>query len=72
MRKGLKVCGATVTHTTELRPGLRGIAAGTLDNPDCFRIDRHIWTRSARPWVAIPGGVEVYDKGSAGAKPLRR
>lgn len=65
------VCGTPVTHTTELRPGLRGISAGTLDNPDSFRIDRHIWTRSARPWVAIPESVDVYDKGSAGETPLR-
>jgi hypothetical protein len=66
------ICGTPVTHTTELRPGLRGISAGTLDDRDWFRIDRHIWTRSARPWVTIPEGVEVYEKGSAGATPIRR
>ena len=66
------VCGTPVTHTAELRPGLRGIAVGTLDDKDWFRIDRHIWSRSARPWVAIPEGVEVYEKGSAGATPIRR
>jgi hypothetical protein len=55
-----------------LRPGLRGIAAGTLDDRDWFRIDRHIWSRSARPWVTIPEGVEIYEKGSAGATPIRR
>jgi len=65
------VCGTPVTHTTELRPGLRAIAAGTLDDPDGFSVGRHIWTRSARPWVAIPEGVEVYEKGSAGAQPIR-
>jgi hypothetical protein len=51
---------------------MRGIAAGTLDDRDWFRIDRHIWSRSARPWVTIPEGVEVYEKGSAGATPVRR
>jgi len=66
------VCGATVAHTTELRPGLVGIAAGTLDAPDSFKIDRHIWARSARPWMTIPEGVEVYEKGSTGATPIRR
>jgi hypothetical protein len=64
-------CGTPVTHTTELRPGLRAISAGTMDDPDGFSIARHIWSRSARPWVAIPDGVEVYEKGSAGAKPVR-
>lgn len=66
------VCGTPVTHTTELRPGLRGISAGTLDERDWFPIDRHIWSRSARPWVAIPEGVDVYEKGSAGATPVKR
>ena len=66
------VCGATVAHTTELRPGTIGIAAGTLDAPDSFKIDRHIWARSARPWMTIPEGVEVYEKGSQGATPIRR
>jgi hypothetical protein len=66
------VCGTPVSHTTELRPGLRGISAGTLDERDWFPIDRHIWSRSARPWVAIPEGVDVYEKGSAGATPVKR
>lgn len=65
-------CGTPVTHTTELRPGWRAISAGTMDDPDSFSIARHIWARSARPWVAIPDGVEVYEKGSAGAQPIRR
>jgi len=65
-------CGTPVTHTTEMRPGLRAIAAGTLDDPDSLRIDRHIWTRSARPWVTVPDEVEEYSQGSAGATPLPR
>jgi len=66
------VCGTPVTHTGEMRPGLRAIAAGTMDDPDWFRIDRHIWARSARPWVTMPEGLEVYEKGSVGAEPIRR
>jgi hypothetical protein len=65
-------CGTTVTHTIELRPGLRAIAAGTMDDPEGFRVDRHVWARSARPWVAIPVGVEEYETGSVGAGPVRR
>jgi len=53
-------CGTTVTHTAEARPGFRGIAAGTFDDPDWFKIERHIWTRSARPWVAIPADVTAF------------
>ena len=29
------VCGTPVTHTTELRPGLRGISAGTMGRICC-------------------------------------
>ena len=64
------VCGTTITHTVELRPGFRGVAGGTFDDPDWFRIDRHIWTRSARPWVTFPPDVDVFLEGSSG--PLAR
>ena len=60
-------CGTTVTHTAELRPGLRAIAGSSFDDPDWFKIERHIWTRSARPWVKIPAGVAVFEKGASSA-----
>jgi hypothetical protein len=61
------LCGTTITHTAEVRPGLRAIAAGTFDDPDWFRIERHIWVQSARPWVSIPSDVAVFPQGSSGA-----
>jgi hypothetical protein len=60
-------CGTTITHTAEVRPGWRGVAGGTFDDPGWFRIERHIWTRSARPWVVIPADVDVYLEGSSGS-----
>jgi len=57
------ICGTTISHTAEVRPGFRSIAAGTFDDPDWFRIDRHIWVRSKRPWVMIPEGVAAYQRG---------
>ena len=59
-------CGTTVSHTAEVRPGMRAIAGGTFDDPDWFAIERHIWTKSKRPWVAIPEGVATYPQGTAG------
>lgn len=53
-------CGTTIFHSAEIRPGFRTVAAGTLDEQDWFTIDRHIWARSKRPWVAIPDGMAVY------------
>ena len=60
-------CGTTVSHTAELRPGVRTIAAGTFDDPGWFRIDRHIWVRSKLPWVVIPEGVASYAQGFVAA-----
>ena len=62
-------CGTTVSHTAELRPGVRTIAAGTFDDPGWFRIDRHIWVRSKLPWVVIPEGVATYAQGFVAAPP---
>ena len=57
------VCGTTLTHTGEARPGMRAIAAGTFDDPAWFEIDRHIWMKSKLPWVAVPEGVTCYERG---------
>lgn len=62
-------CGTTVSHTAELRPGVRTIAAGTFDDPGWFRIDRHIWVRSKLPWVVIPEGTATYAQGFVTAPP---
>ena len=59
-------CGATVTHTAEVRPGVRALAIGTLDDPGWVKLERHIWTRSKRPWVSLPPGVEIFPHGSTG------
>ena len=47
-------------------PVTRLIRVGTLDNPDLFPPDIHIFTASKQPWVIIPSGVpafpEYYDR----------
>ena len=60
-------CGTTVSERVEMRPGLRAISAGTFDDPDWFKIERHIWARSKRPWIAIPANVPVFPKAFPGA-----
>ena len=57
-------CGTTLTWTAERRPGTRGIAGGTFDDPHWFKVARHIWTRSALHWISIPGEVERFEKGT--------
>ena len=62
-------CGTTVSHTAELRPGMRTIAAGTFDDPTWFKIDRHIWVQSKLPWVTIPDNVATYAQGFVASPP---
>ena len=56
-------CGTTVSHTAQLRPGVRSIAGGTFDDPQWFAVQRHIWVQSKLPWVHIPEGVAVFQQG---------
>ena len=56
-------CGTTISHTSELRPGMRSVAAGTFDEQDWFKVDRHIWVQSKRPWVSIPSDVQAFQQG---------
>jgi hypothetical protein len=43
------------------------VRVGTLDEPDRFPPDIHIFTSSKQPWVVLPAGVpavaEYYDRG---------
>jgi hypothetical protein len=64
-------CGTTVTWTLELIPDGRGVAGGSFDDPRWLKIDRHSWTRSKQPWVALPHGVETFEKSSL-PPPARR
>lgn len=63
-------CGTTVTHSVQIRPGLRAIAVGTLDDPEWPRIQRHIWVQSKRSWVSIPAGMVVFSQGAPGSPDL--
>ena len=54
-----ETCGATVTWTLEMRPGLRGIAGGNYDNPGWFHVQAHIWTESARDDVRYPDDMKL-------------
>ena len=57
-------CGTTVSMTAEVFPGLRGIPGGTFDDRSWIKVDRHVWTRSAHPWVTVPSDVEKFPKAS--------
>jgi hypothetical protein len=39
---------------------LRFLRVGTLDNPDAFEPDIHIFTSTKQPWIALPAGVSAF------------
>jgi hypothetical protein len=39
---------------------LKFVRVGTLDDPDSFPPDVHIFTASKQPWVALPAGVPCF------------
>jgi hypothetical protein len=55
-------CGTTVAVKLERFPGSYGISGGTFDDPSWLKFERHIWTRSALPWITYPAGIEQFEK----------
>ena len=39
---------------------VRFLRVGTLDNPDAFPPDIHVFTASKQPWVLLPPGQKVF------------
>lgn len=55
-------CGTTVLITLERNPGVRVVPGGTFDDPKWLKPTRHIWTRSAHDWIALPPDADVREK----------
>jgi hypothetical protein len=56
---------AVWSHYAGAGPAVRFMRVGTLDNPDAFPPDIHIFTASKQPWVVLPADTpavpEYYD-----------
>ena len=55
-------CGTHLSLLFERFPIMQGICGGTFDDPNWFKPDRHIFTRSAMPWVAYPHDVSCFEQ----------
>ena len=55
-------CASVVSWTLEMRPGLRAIAGGSYDNPDWYKLEAHIWTRSARSDMCYPESMSTHEE----------
>jgi hypothetical protein len=56
-------CGTNIGLRVERAPQGRIVAGGCFDDPRWFSVDRHIWTRSKLPWVALPEGCVLEETG---------
>lgn len=52
-RRFCPVCGTPVFSEAEVRPHVKLVRAGTLDNPNVVKPDMSIWTASAPQWACI-------------------
>jgi hypothetical protein len=58
-----RVCGTCHTrifNTSNARPGLVVLRAGTLDESECLAAVAHIWVKRMQPWIAIPDHVPCW------------
>lgn len=53
-------CGTALWSDYGGRPWLRYVRIGTLADPGAVVPDVHIYTRSKRPWVGLPGDVPQF------------
>jgi len=60
-------CGSAITWTAQMRPGWRAIAGGSYDDPDWFKLEAHIWTRSARSDMRYPEKMHRCEEAFASA-----
>jgi hypothetical protein len=55
-------CGTSFGATFERSPELRSQLGGTFDETGWIGVTRHIWTRSAQPWVPVPEDLPHFEK----------
>lgn len=56
-------CGSALFIENSARPRIRTILVGTLDRAGDVEVSAHIWTMRKLPWVALPPGHRVFERG---------
>jgi hypothetical protein len=57
-------CGTSFGMTFERFPLVQAIFAGTYDDPNWFKIERHIFIRSSVHWMVFPPEVNCFERHS--------
>ena len=59
-------CGTHLSLLFERFPTMQGMCGGTFDDPSWFKPDRHIFTKSAVPWMTYPHDVSCFERHAIG------
>ena len=57
-------CGTPIAFVSEQDPGHLDVTVGSLDDPERFPPDRHIWTSSAVSWLVLDPALPAHPEGS--------
>ena len=57
------VCGSTLFAHNSARPRVRTVHIGSLDDPASLGVSAHIWVSHKLPWVVLPAGDRVFERG---------
>ena len=60
-------CGSPLFLTNGAHEGVRGLYAGSLDDPSWYRPSREIYVTSAQPWARMDPGLP-HDEGMPGRR----
>ena len=55
-------CGTHLSLLFERFPAMQGVCGGTFDDPNWFKPDRHIFTRSAVTWMLFPADIDCFEQ----------
>ncbi len=55
-------CGTLLTFFSTHAPDDVDVTLGSLDHPEDHPADRHIWTASRLPWLALDGDLPAHEK----------
>ncbi len=54
-------CGSNLFILAELVPDMQGLWAGSLDDPNIFKPQVNVWTRSAPAWSCYDSSLKKHD-----------
>ena len=57
-------CGSNLFILAELVPDLQGLWAGSLDDPNTFKPQINVWTRSAPAWSRLDPSLKKLEVAS--------